>query len=77
MMVGLTGSVGVSPIGVVELHRLSLEPLRGTYHSERSRVGECERSRDWDLPLVGWQKRAAPHYTKKAKVSPLVEAVQD
>ena len=66
-----------SPTGAVGLHRLSLEPLRGKYHSDRSIVGECDRSRDWDSQRVGGHKQAGQHYRGKAQVVPLVEAVQD
>lgn len=47
------------------------------YDSERSKVGECNRSRGWDLLLVGGNKQGVQHYIKKAKVLPSVEAVQD
>ena len=38
----------ISPIGVVELHRLSIEPLQVKYYSDRAIVGEEDRRRDWD-----------------------------
>ncbi|MGB3614446.1 MAG: hypothetical protein WBA10_11700 [Elainellaceae cyanobacterium] len=40
---GLIVPILVSPSGVIGLHRLSLEPLRVGYRSDRSIVGECDR----------------------------------
>jgi len=47
------------------------------YCSDRSKVGECDRSRDWDSFFVDRSRKAVQHYIKKAYVAPVVEAVQD
>ena len=60
--------VMISPIGVVELHRLSIEPLQVKYYSECSKVGEEDRRRDWDSHLVAENKKEVQHYIKKARV---------
>jgi len=67
----------VSPISVVKLRWLFLEPLRVKYCSDRSKVGECDHSHDWDWVLVDGRRKAGPHYIKTAKVLPLVEPVPD
>ena len=60
--------VMISPIGIVELHRLSIELLQVKSYSDRSLVGEEDRRRDWDSHLVAGNKKAAQHYIKKARV---------
>ena len=52
----------INSIDVVELHRLSIEPLQVKYYSDRSIVGEEDRKRDWDLYLVVGNNSAVRHY---------------
>ena len=55
----------ISSIGVVELQRLSIEPLRVKYYSDRSKVGEIDRPCDWDSHLIAGNNTAVPQYPKE------------
>ena len=64
-----------NPIGVVELPRLSLGPLQEKCRSEYLKAREYDGSPDWDLHLVGWNRKAVQHCIRRGKALLLVEAV--